>query len=170
MVSKPMYSQRQWDDIVEGEDLPTLHDHLDVERVVATSASTWTFFGGHIDADYARNVQGRNHVYLATGPVLGLVDSYVTGWLGPESFLAKRKLRMVDSLYAGNDIVFTGIVRRKWIDHERGYPRSLVEIDAAIENGSGKPCVVATATYELPSPKANVATARRSGSGSAIND
>jgi hypothetical protein len=67
---------------------------------VASAAAPWTFFGGHTDADYARSVQGRDHVYLATGPILGLLDRYVTSGAGPEAFLANRSVRMVDSLAA----------------------------------------------------------------------
>ena len=144
------YHQLAWDQVSEGDELPTDVDRIDVERVVATAASTWTFFGGHIDADYARSIQGRSHVYLATGPILGLLDRYVTSWAGPQAFLAKRSMRMVESLCAGDELHFVGRVSKKWADASRGYERRLVEISLEIRNGAGKPCVLATAVYELP--------------------
>ena len=150
MKHGPQYGQLTWDQVSEGDALPADVDHLDVERVVATAASTWTFFGGHIDADYARSVQGRSHVYMATGPILGLLDRYVTSWAGPQAFLAKRSMRMTDSLYADDELHFEGLVTKKLMDDSRGYPRALVEIDLKIRNGADKACVLATAIYELP--------------------
>ena len=150
-MSRPaQYRQLVWDQVSEGDELPSAVDRIDVERVVATAASTWTFFGGHIDADYARSVQGRSHVYLATGPILGLLDRYVTSWAGPHAFLAKRSMRMVESLCAGDELRFAGRVSKKWTDDSRGYERRLVEIALEIRNGADKPCVLATAVYELP--------------------
>jgi len=150
MSRAPQYRQLSWDQVSEGDELPADVDHLDVERVVATAASTWTFFGGHIDADYARSAQGRSHVYMPTGPILGLLDRYVTSWAGPHAFLAKRSMRMADSLYAGDELRFEGLVTKKWMDDSRGYNRPLIEIDLKIRNGADKACVLATASYELP--------------------
>ena len=150
MSRPPRYRQLSWDEVSEGDELPADVDRIDVERVVATAASTWTFFGGHIDADYARSVQGRAHVYMATGPILGLLDRYVTSWAGPQAFLARRSMRMVESLCAGDELRFEGRVSKKWMDGSRGYERSLVEIDLEIRNGADKPCVLATAVFELP--------------------
>ena len=151
-MTRPSFPRRSWSGVVDGESLPPLHDHLDLERVVATAAATWPFFGGHIDADYARTVQGRKHVYMATGPILGMVDAYVMAWAGPEAFLAKRSMRMADSLYADDDIVIAGVVKRKWVDRERVAERPLVEIDVTITNAAGKPCVVASAVVQLFEP------------------
>jgi hypothetical protein len=150
MSRTPQYRQLTWDQVAEGDDLPAAVDHLDVERVVATAASTWTFFGGHIDGEYARSAQGRSHIYMATGPILGLLDRYATAWAGPQAFLAKRSMRMVDSLCAGDELRFEGRVSKKWMDDTRGYNRALIEIDLKIRNGADKACVLATAVYELP--------------------
>jgi acyl dehydratase len=150
MHRSPRARQLTWHEVAEGDELPAVVDRIDVERVVASAASTWTFFGGHIDADYARSVQGRSHVYLATGPILGLLDRYVTSWAGPRAFLARRSMRMVESLCAGDELRFEGRVTKKWMDDSRGYDRSLVEIDLRILNAAGKPCVLATAVFELP--------------------
>ena len=150
MNRPPQYRQLSWDQVSVDDTLPADLDRLDVERVVATAASTWTFFGGHIDADYARSAQGRSHVYMATGPILGLLDRYVTSWAGPRAFLAKRSMRMADSLYAGDELRFEGVVTNKWMDDSRGHSRPLIEVDLKIRNGADKACVLATAIYELP--------------------
>ncbi|MFO0688640.1 MAG: MaoC family dehydratase N-terminal domain-containing protein [Myxococcota bacterium] len=140
----------RWSELAEGDALPEVDDVLDVERVVASAAATWTFFGGHIDADYARGVQGRDHVYLATGPVLGLLDAYVLGGLGRGAVLAKRSIRMDRSLCAGDPMRFRGQVVRRWLDEERGRPRRLVEIATTIAGSGGRICVRSSSVVELP--------------------
>jgi hypothetical protein len=150
--STSTYRRLTWADVSEGQVVPEAVDHIDVQRVVESAAANWTYFGGHIDSDYARNVQGRTHIYLATGPIQGMLDGYVTAWAGPEAFLAKRTMRMAESIYAGDDIRFEGTVTKKWIDDSRGYERALISVDIHILNGAGTPCVTATSVYELPAP------------------
>lgn len=143
-------SPRRWSELAEGDALPETVDVLDVERVVASAAATWTFFAGHIDPDYARRVQGRDHVYLATGPVLGLLDAYVLKGLGHGAVLAKRAIRMDRSLCAGDRMVFRGQIVRRWIDEERGRARKLVEVATTITGAGDRSCVRSTSTIELP--------------------
>lgn len=143
-------AMRRWSELAEGDVLPEMVDVLDVERVVASAAATWTFFGGHIDPDYARGVQGRDHVYLATGPVLGLLDAYVLNGLGRGAVLAKRSIRMDRSLCAGDRMVLRGQIVRRWLDEERGRARKLVEIATTILGAGDRVCVRSTSTVELP--------------------
>lgn len=143
------YPARSWSDISEGELIPSFVETLDVERVVAGATATRTFFGGHIDADYARS-QGRAHIYMATGPILGLLDRYVTDWAGPFAFLRRRSVKMADSLYAGATISIDGTVTRKWVEERDGRTVHLVEVDVTIENEAGTKCVLATAHWALP--------------------
>ena len=146
----PSSPQRTWDDVVEGESLPPSVDRITLERVVASAAATAVYFGGHIDADYARTVQGRRHVYLATGPILGLLDRYVTSWAGPAAFLVKRSMRMAESICAGDEIRFEGTVVRKASEERAGRTAWVVELELAIVNAEGKRCVTATAKWALP--------------------
>ena len=141
--------QRTWSQITEGDVLPTFTELLDVERVVASATATRTFFGGHIDLEYARS-QGRSHIYMATGPIVGLLDRFVTDWAGPLSFLRKRSVKMVDSLYAGATIRIDGTVNRKWLESGRGRQQHLFEVGLTIANDAGKVCVTATSVFEVP--------------------
>lgn len=147
----------------EGDLLPECIDVLDVERVVASAAATWTFFGGHIDPDYARGVQGRDHVYLATGPVLGMLDAYVLNALGRGARLVKRSIRMDRSLCAGDRIVLRGRVVRRWTGSgtatgsatatangpAAARSRSFVEVETVILGAGDRACVRSTSTVEL---------------------
>jgi acyl dehydratase len=146
----PPPPQRTWDDVVEGEALPPFVDRITLERVVASAAATAVYFGGHIDPDYARTVQGRRHVYLATGPILGLLDRHVTSWAGPEAFLVKRSMRMAESICAGDEIRFEGTVARKACEEREGRTRWVVELELGIFGFDGRRCVTAKATWELP--------------------
>ncbi len=150
MRSSQTYRQLTWDEVTEDTVLPTVADHIDVERVIASAASTWTLFAGHTDPDYARNAQGRRHIYMPTGPILGLLDRYITGWAGPETVVAKRIIRMTSSICAGDDITFHGRVTRKWLDDERQQVRPLVAVDLHIDDGDGSRRVTGAGVYQLP--------------------
>jgi hypothetical protein len=136
-------------DVTEGEVIPPQIEVLDVERVIAGATATRTFFGGHIDPEYARS-QGRSHIYMATGPILGLLDRYVTDWAGPLAFLRKRAVKMADSLYAGTTIRINGVVTRKWSEARGERVDDLIEVELTIENEAGTACVLATAHFALP--------------------
>jgi hypothetical protein len=143
-------SQRTWDDVVEGEKLPSFVERISLERIVASAAATAVYFGGHIDVDYARSVQGRRHVYLATGPILGLLDRYVTTWAGPEAFLLKRSMRMAESICAGDEIRFEGVLARKTSEEREGRLLWLVDLELVVTGFEGKRCVTAGARWALP--------------------
>ena len=60
----------------EGIALEPLTETVTYAMVVMSASATWTFFGGHTDTAYAQ-LQGRRDIYLATGPINGLVDRYL---------------------------------------------------------------------------------------------
>ena len=145
------YQQIVWDDVEVGNAVPEQRVPITVELVVSSAASTLTYFGGHIDPDYAREKQGRATIYMATGPILGLIDRFVTSWAGPEAFIAKRSMRMSDSLYAGDLACFNGVVAAKRVDESRGYVRHLLGIDVEIHDAAGRACVRASVELDMPS-------------------
>ena len=49
------YSQRFWEDVRDGEQLPTVVDDITYRRVIMNAAATWDYFPGHHDPEYARS-------------------------------------------------------------------------------------------------------------------
>jgi acyl dehydratase len=127
----------QWDDVVEGAALPSVADEITARRVVQNPGATGDYFPGHWDPDYACR-QGQRAIYANSLHIFGLLDRAVTEWAGPASFLMRRNVRLVSSMYAGDTVTVTGVVTGK---REDGNGR-VVDVDLQLSNSDG---VIATA-------------------------
>jgi acyl dehydratase len=146
------YPQRHWEDVMPGEQLPEISDHITFTRVASALVATLDFFPLHHDPGYA-DAQGHPDIILSTIQIMGFVDRIATGWAGPESFVVRRNLKMRAPTYPGDTLRGTAAVRRKWIDAERSVPRYLAEISIAVTKD--KAVVAANAEVWLALPTAS---------------
>lgn len=144
------YTQRWFEDISEGDELPSVEDHLSYRRVIMTPGATWDYFPGHHDPEYAR-AQGQPTIYLNSMHVMGFVDRLVTDWAGPATFLVRRRVRLHYSLYAGDTAVGAGRVVAKRRVEQAGRVRHLVDFEFGVSNQHGVRCASAWITAALPS-------------------
>jgi len=145
---RPAYSgiqQRQWEDVAEGEAIPRIPTEVSLKRVIMDAASTWDYFPGHHNVDYARS-QGQKTIYINTMFFQGFIDRVITDWAGPQTWIARRKMTMQRSIYAGDTMWGEGKVVRRWIDDEG---RHLIDVEINVGNDDGVACP-ATATTGLP--------------------
>jgi acyl dehydratase len=127
----------RWDEITEGASIPPVVDEITARRVVQNPGATGDYFPGHWDPDYARR-QGQPTIYANSLHVFGLLDRAVTDWAGPDTFVVRRNVRLVSSMYAGETVTVSGTVTGKSEENGR-----LVELDLALASRSG--AVIATA-------------------------
>lgn len=149
MIPGVSYAQRYWDDVEEGSELPRVDDEITYRRVIMNPATTWDYFPGHHDPEYAR-AQAQPTIYVNTMHFLGFVDRLATGWGGPGSFIARRKISMQRSIYAGDTMVGEGRVVRRYTDDTGPRVRHLVDLELTVKNQRGELCCPATVTLELP--------------------
>ncbi|HLN17053.1 MAG TPA: MaoC/PaaZ C-terminal domain-containing protein [Acidimicrobiales bacterium] len=154
MIPGVDYHQRYWEDVAEGEELAPVEDEITYRRVVMNPATTWDYFPGHHDPEYAK-AQGQPTIYINTMHFLGFIDRLATAWGGPASFITRRKMSMRHSIYAGDTMVGQGRVVRKYTDEPGGRTRHLVELEITVENQDGQLCVPATVHLELPARQAS---------------
>ena len=126
-----------WDDIREGASIPPVVDEISARRVVQNPGATGDYFPGHWDPDYARR-QGQRAIYANSLHIFGLLDRAVSEWAGPASFLVRRNVRLMSSIYAGDRVTVNGLVASKTNDEEH-----VVEVDLTLTNQDGD--VIATA-------------------------
>ncbi len=107
MIDGVDYSQRFFEDVAPGDELPRVDDEITYRRVIMNPATTWDYFPGHHDPEYAR-AQGQPTIYVNTMHFLGFADRVVSEWAGPRSFLVRRKVSTLMSIYAGDTMVGTG--------------------------------------------------------------
>jgi acyl dehydratase len=122
----------QWGDIIEGAALPELSDEITARRVVQNPGATGDYFPGHWDPDYARR-QGQRAIYANSLHIFGLLDRAVTEWAGPRSFLTRRNVRLMSSMYAGDTVTVTGVVAGKRTEGDG----NIVDLDLTVTNQDG---------------------------------
>lgn len=139
------YPQKFWEETQEGEPLPRLQMPVTYKRIVLNAASTWDWFPGHHDPEYAK-AQGQENIYASTIFFHGIVDRLVTDWAGPQTFITRRAIRMQQSVYPGDTLYAQGRVSRRYKDDRA---TALLDIDIEIGTERGV-CVPASVTARLP--------------------
>ena len=126
--------------IAEGDAVPPITLAFDFTKVAMVPFGTWDFFAGHHDPAAAR-AQGQKDIFLNTGAFQGIADRIVTDWTGPATFIARRKMQIVGSVYPGDTLTGGGTVTRKY--SENGQDKIDVALEMITDNG-GRVCIVET--------------------------
>jgi len=121
-----------WDDVVEDAAIPSLVDEITARRVVQNPGATGDYFPGHWDPEYAKR-QGQPAIYANSLHIFGLLDRAVTEWAGPHSFLVRRNVRLMSSMYAGDTVTVAGVVAGKRVEDDA----QLIDLDLTITNDNG---------------------------------
>ncbi len=149
MIEGVDYTQRFFEDVEPGDELPRIDDEITYRRVIMNPATTWDYFPGHHDPEYAR-AQGQPTIYVNTMRFLGFADRVMSEWAGPRSFLVRRKVSTLMSIYAGDTMVGTGHVVGKRREEQDGDVRYLVDVELTVGNQHGNRCASVTATIAIP--------------------
>ena len=135
-----------WEDVQEGEELPTLVMPITFTRCVYLASASRDFSPQHSNRDYAQQRSKARDVFVNTPFNMGMVSRYLTDWGGPGSTVRRMKVEMRGNLCAGDDMVITGRVTEKYVrdDEHR------VDLEIVISAGevAVTPC---SATLALPS-------------------
>ena len=137
-----------WDDAVEGATIPSVVDEISARRVVQNPGATGDYFPGHWDPEYAKR-QGQRAIYANSLHIFGLLDRAVTEWAGPRSFIMRRNVRLVSSMYAGDTVTVSGVVASKRDDDED----RVVNLDLTLTNQDGAVICTAHAIVRMQSDK-----------------
>jgi acyl dehydratase len=154
------YSQRYFEEISEGDQLPRVEEFVGFRRVIMTPGATGDYFPGHHDPEYAR-AQGQPTIYLNTMHIMGFIDRMVTDWAGPATFLVRRRVRLRHSLYAGDTLVGAGGVIARRREDADGRVRHLIDVELSVDNQQGTCCASASVTAAVPSRSGDPGFPRR---------
>lgn len=125
-------------------DLPETVDEISYERVVMNAGATWDYVPWRYDPAYAES-HGHPTIFVNTMHLVGFVDRIATEWAGPSSRVARRKVTLLGSIYAGDSMVGRGRV----INKRNESSRHLVDLAVAVYNQRGDLCCPAEVTLEL---------------------
>lgn len=132
-------------DVSVGDEITPVSLPITYKRICMNAASTWDWFPGHHDPEYAKS-QGQENIYLSTLFYHGFVDKGLNDWAGPDALIRRRKISMIKSIYPGQTATLTGKVIGK--REENG--QHLVDLELMVSSEEG-PCVPSEATLQLPS-------------------
>lgn len=92
-----------WKTLTEGDELPEVALEVTEQTVILVPVATWDLFPGHHSPAYAR-AQGQQDMYLNTAALQGVVDRAITDALGPRTWVVRRRLNMLGSVYPGDTL------------------------------------------------------------------
>ncbi len=138
-------AQLYWDDVKEGQELPTLKKKPNSQQLVLWAAGSGDFYQIHYDKDFAKSTGLDNII------VHGLLKNAFEGqllhdWIGYEGRIKKfgcsyRGMDPVDQ-----EILVKGVVTKKY--EQNG--EHLVDLDVWTENPQGQKTTPGFATVRLP--------------------
>jgi acyl dehydratase len=131
----------RFDDVREGEELPSLSLPITSTLIVAGAIASRDFTPVHHDVEFAR-AQGSADIFMNILTTNGLCSRYVTDWTGPDAILRKLSVRLGAPNYPGDTMTFSGTVAAK-------KPGGLIEVALYGRNSLGNH-VTGTITIALP--------------------
>lgn len=139
--------QRYWEDVTEGEVLPTLRFPLTIYRLVMSAGATRDYNAIHHNSEFARR-SGAPDMY-ANGLLLqGMWERSVREYIGLAGVIrALRGFRMKIFNTVGDTVVVKGRVKRKW----REGRDALLELEMWSENSKGVSVGPGSMIVTLPS-------------------
>lgn len=135
-----------YEDVHEGDELPPLTMPITFTRCVYLASATRDFSPQHSNRDYARQRSKTRDVFVNTPFNLGMISRLLTEWAGPRSVVRRIQMAMRDNVCAGDDMILTGRVIRKYMHDSE--PCIDVEVTISTQDGPVSPC---QATLMMPS-------------------
>jgi hypothetical protein len=129
----PPPNEVYWEQVEEGEQLPTLVMPITVTRCVFMASASRDFAPQHHNREYAQERAKTPDIFLGTHFNLGMLSRFLTDWGGPLSTLRRIKLSMRRSICAGEDMIIDGQVSRKYV--QDGDHRVDIDIRVSTQNG-----------------------------------
>lgn len=136
----------QFVDVRVGDVIPTLSYDVTATTVVVGALATRDCRPQHHDYHFATERNGVKDIFLNSPNQLAWFERYVTDWTGPTGRLGRLKFRMIDSIFPGDTMVFTGSVTSVETD-DAGCGWAAFEIAVTVED---KVCTTCTGRVALP--------------------
>jgi acyl dehydratase len=133
-----------WDDVAEGDELPTQTREITRTTIIATAIATRDFTPVHHDHEAAQR-EGAKDIFLNILSTGGFIGKYLTDWSGPEGELKKVTIRLGATVFPGDTLTSGGKIAKKYTDAEK----HLVDVEFNLTVPMG-PHAWGTATMALP--------------------
>jgi acyl dehydratase len=126
-------TQRHWEDVSEGDEVPAVRFPLSVYRLVVEAGANRDFNSIHHNSEYAKKT-GAPEMYANNIFLQGMWERTVREFIGLAGVMKSlRGFRMKIFNTVGETVVTQGVVKRKWQEGAEG----LVELEIWSETSKG---------------------------------
>lgn len=139
-------TQRYWEDVSEGDEVPAVEFPLSVYRLVVEAGANRDFNSIHHNSEYAQKT-GAPEMYANTIFLQGMWERTVREFIGLGGVMKSLKgFRMKIFNTVGDTVVTKGVVKRKWEEGEEAF----VDLEIWSENAKGISVGPGTVVAVLP--------------------
>jgi len=107
-------AELHWEEVSVGDELPPLVMPITVTRCAFMASASRDFAPQHHNSWYAQNRSKTRDMFLGTHFNLGMMSRFMTDWGGPLSTVRRIQLAMRRTICAGEDMILTGRVTKKY--------------------------------------------------------
>ena len=134
------------DQVKPGDALPELAIDVKAIDIVLGAMASRDWRPQHHDYHFATNNNGVRDIFMNTPNLAAWFERYVTDWTGPYGRMGWIRFKMKDSVFPGEQMVFTGAVKSVDTD-ARGCAWAELEITLT---AGGRVTTVCTARVAIP--------------------
>jgi hypothetical protein len=151
------YATLTADQVKPGDELPELSMDVKPVTVVLGAMASRDWRPQHHDYKFATESNGVRDIFMNTPNLAAWFERYVTDWTGPYGRLGWIRFRMKDSVFPGETMVFSGVVKAVETD-DQGCAWAQVEMELVT---GGRLTTVCTARVALPASEGDNPWKRR---------
>jgi acyl dehydratase len=141
-----MTEQVYFEDVEEGEAIPSLTKWCSTQQLVMWAAASGDFYQIHYDIDFAKST-GLENLIVHGALKHAFLGQLVHEWVSPGGFVQEYGCQYRGMDFPGEEMLVRGVVTKKYEEGERRY----IELDVWTENAAGDRTTPGTARVVLPS-------------------
>ncbi len=134
-----------WEDVREGEEVHPVTFNLTIQRLVMFAGANRDFAAHHHNTAMGQ-ADGAPNMHANADSCLAMWERVITDWIGAAGRIKKVNFRNVTFNAAGDAVVVSGKVAKKWQEKDL----NLVELDMKSAHARGT-SMIGTAVVALPS-------------------
>ncbi|MDT7944269.1 MAG: MaoC/PaaZ C-terminal domain-containing protein [Dehalococcoidia bacterium] len=135
-----------FEDVQEGQEVPTLTMHCDSQRLVMWAAASGDFYQIHYDKDFAQ-ATGLPERIVHGALKHALLGRMLHEWVAPRGRVKRLAVQYRGMDMVNEDVICKGVVTKKY----RQDGENIVELEVWTENPQGQKTTPGTAIVTLPS-------------------
>lgn len=141
-----MADQVHFEDINEGDEIPSLTKNCSTQQLVVWAAGSGDFYQIHYDLNFAKST-GLDNIIVHGALKNAFLGQLLHDWVAPGGTVREFGCQYRGMDYPDQDIVCRGVVTKKYQDGAE----HIVELDVWTENPQGQKTTPGTARVVLPS-------------------